>query len=342
LFTIIKIIVMRYVSFTLILAFVFTFTKAQDCDIATTGVTTVNATNTISLSSGDIGQVFNFKFSIANLGSELSCTIPANTVNAVFDFPTLSGGIKPYVYNGPPTFSSGYFTWTYNSIDEILEGTNTTAIPNGLGDADILVEVIGFQTAPSGVSTGTSSLNLTQTGVTPNNSGNDFGSGQLTIFSRVTMQLKVLLQGAVLGNVASNVSIMRDNLRNSPFTGFNYIPKGDPYTNITAYSSLFSRVADGTNPIYQTVLDSATMFANRSGTNTSAVDWVFIELRSKADSTIVLATRSAIVQQDGTVVDIDGSSCIRFPTIYRQLLCSCTSPQPFGSYDCCGIACCQF
>ena len=336
---------MRYVSFTLILVFLFAFAKAQDCDIATTGVTTVNATNTAPLSSGDIGQVFNFKFSIANFGSDVGCTIPVNSVNAVFDFPTLAGGIKPYVYNGPSTFSSGYFTWTYNSIDEILEGTNTTAIPNGQGDANILVQVIGYQTAPGGTSTGASTLNLTQTGATSNNSGNDYSTAQLTIFSRASLHLKVLLQGGVLGNIAPNVSIMRDNLRNSTFTGFNYIPKSDPYVNNAAYSSLFTKVGDGTNVSYQTVLDSATMFADRSISNTSAVDWIFIELRSKTDSTVVLGTRSAIVQQDGTVVDIDGSTCIKFPSLtinnyfvsvrHRNHLGAMTSTAlPTSSFNC--------
>ena len=136
-----------------------------------------------------------------------------------------------------------------------------------------------------------------------------------TLFT-VTLQLKVLLQGALIGNTGLNVSLMRDNLRNSPFTGLNYIPDSDPYVNNTSFNSLYRKVGDGLNSSYQTILNTSAMFADRNVTNTSAVDWIFIELRSKTDSTVVLGTRSAIVQQDGTVVDIDGNSCISFPSLF--------------------------
>lgn len=42
------------------------------------------------------------------------------------------------------------------------------------------------------------------------------------------------------------------------------------------------------------------------------VDWVFIELRDKTDFTTVLATRSALLQRDGDVVEVDGSSPVIF------------------------------
>ncbi|MEO7311485.1 MAG: hypothetical protein ABIX01_13870 [Chitinophagaceae bacterium] len=332
---------MRFLIFSLILSVFITRAQAEDCDIGTTGVTAVNATNTAPSSSGYVGQVFNFKFSIANFGTNLGCIIPANSVNAVFDFPTLSGGIKPYVYNGPVSFSSGYFTWTYNAMAGILEGTNTTAIPNNSGDLDILVQVIGNQTSVGGVSVGTSSLNLTQSGATSDNTGNNFGSAQLTI-SAISLNLKVLLQGALLGNAPLNASTMRDNLRNSPFTGSNYIPSSDPYSNNAAYNGSFTRVGDGTNPALQTVTTPGTMFNNRLN---AAVDWIFLELRSKNNPATVVATRSAIVQRDGSVVDIDGGSCIRFPTLkidsfyvavrHRNHLGAMTAlPVPAATFNC--------
>ncbi|MES2777755.1 MAG: Ig-like domain-containing protein [Bacteroidota bacterium] len=136
--------------------------------------------------------------------------------------------------------------------------------------------------------------------------------------SAVTLRLKVLLQGAVRGNESGLETTMRDNLRSSTYsavTGMRYIPDSDPYTNDLSFSGLFTKVGDGTNPAYQTVINPAEMFADRSATATSAVDWIFVELRSKADSTVVLGTRSVLVQQDGTVADIDGSSCISFPSL---------------------------
>lgn len=41
------------------------------------------------------------------------------------------------------------------------------------------------------------------------------------------------------------------------------------------------------------------------------VDWVFVELRDKNDSTSVIYARSALVQRDGDIVDLDGTSPLR-------------------------------
>ncbi|MES2776092.1 MAG: Ig-like domain-containing protein [Bacteroidota bacterium] len=137
----------------------------------------------------------------------------------------------------------------------------------------------------------------------------------------ITLQVKVLLQGALNPEGSGLETTMRDNLRSSTYagvTGNRYIPNADPYTNNTDYSTQFTKVGDGTNPAYQSVVTPSTMFADRTATTTSAVDWIFVELRSKADPTIVQGTRSVIVQQDGSVVDIDGSSCIRFPSLLND------------------------
>jgi hypothetical protein len=111
-----------------------------------------------------------------NAGTSTGCTIPANSVTAIFDFPTLAGNIKPYIYNGPAQFVSGYFTWTYSSSDEVLIGTNTIAIPHGLGDANIIVKVRG-----NAAGSGHSNLNLTQGGGTADNTANNFAGAQLTV-----------------------------------------------------------------------------------------------------------------------------------------------------------------
>ncbi|MEO7310825.1 MAG: hypothetical protein ABIX01_10540, partial [Chitinophagaceae bacterium] len=79
------------------------------------------------------------------------------------------------------------------------------------------------------------------------------------------------------------------------------------------YNTNFVRVGDGLSTEFQTVTDSAAMFSSRG--TASAVDWVFIELRDKTNPATVVATRSAIVERDGTVVEIDGTSCIRFPSL---------------------------
>ena len=165
---------MKLTVLTLMLALYFTHAKAQ-CDIGTTGIAVVNATNTAPVLSGCVGQVYNFKFTIANYGSAPDCELTVNTVKVYFDFPTISGGIKPYIYNGPLSFNTGYFSWTYDSFYEQLVGINTTAIPFGEGDADILVQVIG-----NAAGTASSPLNISP-GPNSNNTNNDYTSVQFVV-----------------------------------------------------------------------------------------------------------------------------------------------------------------
>ena len=52
-------------------------------------------------------------------------------------------------------------------------------------------------------------------------------------------------------------------------------------------------------------------------TQNAIVDWVFVELRDATDNTIVVAARSALLQKDGDVVDLDGVSPLSFPGITK-------------------------
>jgi hypothetical protein len=166
---------MRVAIFSFFLAFLFNSASGQ-CDIATTGVAIVSAANnTTPVSSICIGQQAKFKFSIANFGSDPNCTIPTGSVVAVFDFPSLGSGVKPYIYNGLANFTSTYFTWTYNSIANVLTATNHSPIPNGLGET-LLIPVLG-----NAAGAGSSNLNMTQNFGVTDNAGNNFGGAQLTV-----------------------------------------------------------------------------------------------------------------------------------------------------------------
>ena len=46
-------------------------------------------------------------------------------------------------------------------------------------------------------------------------------------------------------------------------------------------------------------------------TKNDAVDWIVVELRDANDSTVVVASRAGILQRDGDIVDIDGSSMLK-------------------------------
>lgn len=114
------------------------------------------------------------------------------------------------------------------------------------------------------------------------------------------LSVKVLLQGALFNSPTPGV--MRDNLR----TG-NYIPLNDPYTG--SGNPRFAHAGAGG----AASTTSGVLLAN-AGTNDAIVDWVFVELRSALDSTVVVETRAALVQRDGDVVSpADGTSPLVLP-----------------------------
>lgn len=96
------------------------------------------------------------------------------------------------------------------------------------------------------------------------------------------------------GPYRSSTSLMEDDLRVS-----NLIPLTEPYTGLG-----YTHVGGG---------GETTVSAVFSATGADAiVDWVLVELRSASDNTVAVATRSALLQADGDVVDIDGSSGVDF------------------------------
>lgn len=126
-------------------------------------------------------------------------------------------------------------------------------------------------------------------------------SGELTGMNKfITVGSRAFLQGAY-----DNASgLMNDALR----TGGNVIPVNDPYRSVP-YSATFTHVS---NPNTETA--SGTVFNNQASINDDIVDWVFLELRNTNASpgNTILQTRSALLQRDGDIVDIDGTSPVTF------------------------------
>jgi hypothetical protein len=86
------------------------------------------------------------------------------------------------------------------------------------------------------------------------------------------------------------------------------IPSVDPYLLNTAnnpYSPVFVHANGGGGEVVGPGVLSVT------GAN-AIVDWVFIELRDKTTNTIINSTRSALLQRDGDIVDMDGTSPVYF------------------------------
>lgn len=112
----------------------------------------------------------------------------------------------------------------------------------------------------------------------------------------VSVRLKTMLQGAALG---SPDEMMRDDLRK-----LNLIPKSEPYSALPQ----FQHVGEGGGE----ELDRDAL--NVEGPN-AIVDWVFIEVRHPIHMDSVLTTKSALLQRDGDVVDVDGESAISLNSI---------------------------
>jgi hypothetical protein len=133
------------------------------------------------------------------------------------------------------------------------------------------------------------------------------------------LNLRTYLEGALINNGGATATdgrpLMRDNLRNSPFNGQNYIPAQNPYEFATSSFDITSRYVKlapqtAANPQLRQISNASVLTV--SGQN-AIVDWVFVELRDKSNAANVLATRAALIQRDGDVVEVDGAGCLSFP-----------------------------
>lgn len=118
---------------------------------------------------------------------------------------------------------------------------------------------------------------------------------------------RAYLQGAY----NANTGLISDNLRTLPLgipTSQSNFPNSDPY-RVSPYTGSFSHV---NNSIIETI--NSSVVANQSNSNNDIVDWVFLELRNNIapPSNTILATRSALIQRDGDIVDVDGVNPVIF------------------------------
>lgn len=112
----------------------------------------------------------------------------------------------------------------------------------------------------------------------------------------VRLLVRMQLQGALVGGSGG---LMRDDLRTPTLR----IPATEPYSSMAT----FSHVNGGGG---ETVAQPVTVFSDQA--SNSIVDWVYIELRDGSNFNSIVATRSALLQRDGDVVDVDGVSGVLF------------------------------
>jgi hypothetical protein len=128
-------------------------------------------------------------------------------------------------------------------------------------------------------------------------------SGKVPCMAEVVFCLKAGLQGNY-----STYTGMHDSLRTK-----HLIPLTEPYKNYQPIQGQsffpFTHVDDGGSEVI-----NDTTILNVEG-NDAIVDWVMVELRNQHDSSQVLSTRSALIQRDGDIVELDGVSSV----IFRKL-----------------------
>ena len=109
----------------------------------------------------------------------------------------------------------------------------------------------------------------------------------------VRLNLRMLLQAALLDVPGP---LMDDDLRSE-----GKLPLTEPYSTQPSFTHVNGGGGEVTTaPVLAITGDDAI------------VDWVFVELRSAMNPITVVATRSALLQRDGDVVDVDGTSSLFF------------------------------
>ena len=118
-----------------------------------------------------------------------------------------------------------------------------------------------------------------------------FAVGGEALLHRLEVELRAFLQGPF------SAGQMGDALRSQSL-----IPTTEPYTALSGFTHVGRGGGETVDPSVFTPTGSDAI-----------VDWVFLELRDKAAAGTVLETRSALIQVDGDIVDVDGASPVAFP-----------------------------
>ncbi len=248
------------------------------CNNGTTTVTVAATGGTLPYASGT-GTIANvasgtYTYTVTDANGCTGTTFISITNPALFP---LSISVNPMpVYLGSSVTITPIGSASY-TIAGASYSSNSPIIINNITAADGGVYVVTATNA-SGCT------NTASVGINPTNP------------PALSVPIKVFLGGAY--NAATQM--MQDTLRL-----FNLIPTMQPY-NTAPYASSFTQVNNaGTETIGAGVLAV-------SGAN-AIVDWVFVEVRSAANNANVLATKSALVQRDGDIVNAaDGMSALNF------------------------------
>jgi hypothetical protein len=152
-------------------------------------------------------------------------------------------------------------------------------------------------------------------GGTQNAAANRVGASIITdngVVSGINKFVAVGSRAFLQGPYNAATGLMTDNLRTLPFGSSASIanfPSTDPY-RAAPYIARFTHTS---NNIIENIINSTVLAAQPLAAN-NIVDWVFLELRNlnASPGNTIIQTRSALIQRDGDIVDVDGISPVTF------------------------------
>ena len=261
--------------------------------------TTVCAGSAINLSVTATGTALTYQWKkggtdIPNATSA-TYSIPASTVTDAATYTVVvSGTCSPsatssnavVVVEIAPTAITGT-----PSVNETFTTTLANTVPGGTwSSSNTAVATVSSSGVVTGVRYGTATISYTVTNACGTNTVT-----QLVTVIRNTVQISI--KAFLQGPYSTSTGLMSDGLRTSGL-----IPTTEPYSSNTKFMH-----HGGGNEV---ITDPTTVLAVTG--NNAITDWVFIELRDKTNPSTVLHTRSALIQRDGDVVDVDGTSPLTF------------------------------
>ena len=243
----------------------------------------------------DVSRTYKFRITVRD-------NAPGGGCNAQDDVTiTVNGTSGPFVVTQPNTA----VTWTSGSTRTITwDVAGTASAPVSCSMVDVLLSIDGgnswpYMLASAAPNSGSASIILPAVAtasarVMVRANGNIFYDVSDQNFT-ITAPEQVLVAGKVWLEGAFNGALMNDDLRS-----LGLIPTTEPYTALG-----FGQAGSGGGETCGTAVLATT------GAN-AIVDWVRLELRSAATPGLVVATRQALLQRDGDIVDVNGSSPVAF------------------------------
>jgi len=299
--------------------------------------------------SGDLEINNDLRFSVNNSFLQLNnfdLTLQSSSNIIGYDdnnfIVTNSNGQVIWKQMNAETFPIGYSTSTYNplalnqfgAVDDIAVRCLSNVLTNG-SSGSTLNDVVNASWEVTEALAGGSSMSMTASWKTTDELGSfdrtdcaiahygangwdlnlsDLGSagGGPTIYSRSRAAVTELGYFAVGGdpllhNLSLGIDLLLEGAYDSGGLMTDLLRSGGYLSTTEPFTSLgFTHFGRGGS---ETV--NASVF-NTTGNN-AIVDWVFVELRSGVGSGSKVATKSALLQKDGDVVDLDGSSNLKIP-----------------------------